>query len=151
MYTTYPECIQLHTNTGALAHTDTQQCVWMGPTHSRRVHTNTNMSPRAYIYAQTPHEVIQNSAPYRHCTDTSDPPTRDRHIPPTLDSYTYRLTHTSLVSALSPRKLWKAGHLLEFSLLQVVESEPRMQYEWWAGDSEEVVMPACALQSQVQP
>lgn len=24
VYTTYPECIQLHTNTGALAHTDTQ-------------------------------------------------------------------------------------------------------------------------------
>lgn len=138
-----------HRSTCTYRHT-TMRVEWTYA-HSRRVHTNTNMSPRAYIYAQTPHEVIRNSAPYRHCTDTSDPPTRDRHIPPTLESYTYRLTHTSLVSALSPRKLWKAGHLPECSLLQVVESEPRMQYEWWAGDSEEVVMPACALQSQVQP
>lgn len=120
--------------------------------HSRHVHTKQKrVTQGTGIYVQTPHEVIQNSAPYRHCTATSDPPTRDRHIPPTLHSCTYRLTHTSLVSALSPRKLWKAGRLPEFSLLQVVESEPRMQYEWGAGDSEVVVMPACPLQPRGHP
>lgn len=66
-------------------------------------------------------------------------------MPPILDSCTYGLIHTSLVPVLSPRKLWKAGHLLEFSFLQVVEPEPRMQYAWWGGHSEEGVMPGSAL------
>lgn len=152
MYTTSPECTQLHTNTGALAHTDTQRCMRMGPTHTIDAYTQTQTCHPWHVSMPRHHmKSYKTPPPYRHCTDTSDPPTRDRHTPPTLDYCTYRLTHTSLVSALSPRKLWKAGHLPEFSLLQVVESEPRMQYEWWAGDSEEVVMPASALQSQVQP
>lgn len=98
--------------------------------HTVDTYTQTLNTPhRAHVSMFRHHmkTVIQNSAPTYIAWTCHTSTETDIH---TLDTCTYRLTHTSLVPALSPRKLWKAGHLLEFSLLQVVESEPRVQYEW---------------------
>lgn len=86
VYTTYPECVQLHTNIGALAHTGTQRYMQMGPTHTVDAYTQTQTCrPRTHIFmirhrVASPTNLRPLQTLHRHSGPTHQRQTHTTHI-----------------------------------------------------------------------